>query len=152
MTTTARAAILVAEDDPDDRLMHEEALADGPGAPRFVEDGEELLDYLLRQGAFTDPADAPDPRLIVLDLNMPRLGGLEALRRIKAHPRLRQIPIVVLTTSSAEADVNESYDLGANGFVNKPDGWAASISVIQKIAAYWLECVRLPRAALHAGA
>src|SRR5439155_18364498 len=114
--------ILLAEDDADDRLLVQDAMADcdWQAEVRFVENGEELLDYLLRRGKYDQPADAPKPGLILLDLNMPRKDGREALREIKAHPELRRIPVVVLTTSKADTDIGGLYDLGANSFISKP--------------------------------
>ena len=138
--------ILLAEDDPDDRLLLQEALQEGRLANELtcVEDGEELLDYLHQRGKWA--GGAPRPGLILLDLNMPKLDGREALRAIKADPSLRQIPIVVLTTSKAEEDVLRSYDLGANSFITKPVTFQSMVDLMRVLGRYWLEIVELPAA------
>jgi len=138
--------ILMADDDEDDRLMTKEAFEEARLANelRFVEDGEELMDYLYRRGAYTDTAASPRPGLILLDLNMPRKDGREALREIKADPDLKQIPIVVLTTSKAEEDIYRSYDLGVNSFITKPVSFEGMVYVITALAQYWFQIVRLP--------
>ena len=136
--------ILLAEDDPDDRLLLQEALQEGRLANELtcVEDGEELLDYLHQRGKWA--GGAPRPGLILLDLNMPKLDGREALRAIKADPSLRQIPVVVLTTSKAEEDVLRSYDLGANSFITKPVTFQSMVDLMRVLGRYWLEIVELP--------
>ena len=138
--------ILMAEDDPDDRMLTEMAWKDGRLANelKFVSDGEELLDYLYHRGKYHDPADAPRPGIILLDLNMPRKDGREALKEIKADPVLRCIPIVVLTTSKAEEDILRTYDLGANSFITKPVSFHALIDLMKTLRKYWLEIVELP--------
>ena len=138
--------ILMAEDDPDDRLLSKEALKEAhlKNELNFVEDGEELMDYLCHFGKYTDPANAPRPGLILLDLNMPRKDGREALKEIKANPDLRLIPVVVLTTSRAEEDILRSYDLGVSGYVTKPVKFEELIEVMQIIGKYWFEIVELP--------
>ncbi len=140
--------ILMADDDPDDRLMTRDAFQECRlGNPlRFAEDGEELMDYLHRRGRYADPSQSPMPGLILLDLNMPRKDGREALREIKADPALRQIPVVVLTTSSAEEDVARSYADGANSFITKPVTFDALLDVVQSLGKYWLDIVELPQA------
>ena len=139
--------ILMAEDDPDDRLLARDAFHEGRVANGllFVEDGVELLDYLHRRGPYTDPAKSPRPDLILLDLNMPRLDGREALREIKADPNLRRIPVVVLTTSKTEEDILRAYDIGASGFISKPVTFESLVGVIKTLGAYWIQIVRLPR-------
>jgi CheY-like chemotaxis protein len=109
------ATILMAEDDPDDRLLTQEALREAElnNDILFVENGEELLNYLRRSGNFSDKSKFPKPRLILLDLNMPKMDGREALEEIKADPKLRSIPIIVLTTSKAEEDIIKTYNLGS---------------------------------------
>lgn len=141
--------ILVADDDPDDRALTREAFAAACIANRldFVEDGEELLDYLRHAGRFGDESAYPEPGLILLDLNMPRLGGREALAQIKADPLLRHIPVVVLTTSRAERDVMASYQSGSNSFISKPASFRGLLEVVQALRRYWLEVVDLPPAA-----
>jgi two-component system, response regulator len=138
--------ILLAEDDADDRLLVKEALAEGRVVNdlRYVEDGEELLDYLRRQGRYADPETSPRPGLVLLDLNMPRKDGREALREIKSDPALRAIPVVVLTTSRAEEEVYRSYDLGASSFIAKPVSFEGLVEVMRGLGRYWFEIVDLP--------
>ena len=138
-------AILMAEDDPDDRLLACEAFEESRLANELhlVEDGEELMDYLYRRGEY-DEASAPRPGVILLDLNMPRKDGREALREIKADPDLRRIPVVVLTTSKAEEDILRTYDLGVNSFIVKPVTFANLVEVMRALGRYWFEIVELP--------
>lgn len=138
--------ILMADDDADDRLLARDALEESRLANdlRFVADGEELMDYLLRRGAYADPARSPRPGLILLDLNMPRKDGREALREIKAHAELRRIPVVVLTTSRADEDVGDCYDLGANSFISKPVTFHGLVETMRALGRYWVEIVALP--------
>ena len=138
--------VLVADDDEDDRTFIKKAWAKSRAinALRFVEDGEELLDYLYHRGRYADPASAPAPGLILLDLNMPKKDGREALREIKADPQLRRIPVIVLTTSKAEEDIYRTYDLGANSFITKPVHFNALVEVMKEIGRYWIEIVELP--------
>jgi CheY-like chemotaxis protein len=138
--------ILMADDDADDRLLTREALEDCRLANdlRFVEDGEELLDYLYRRGTYADPARSPRPGLILLDLNMPRKDGREALAVIKSDPRLRCIPVVVLTTSQAEEDIYRSYDLGVNSYITKPVTFESMVELMKTLGKYWFEIVALP--------
>ncbi len=147
MDTKAKSiTILMADDDEDDRLMTKEALEEAKLANdlRFVMDGEELLDYLYRRGKYTDPADSPRPGLILLDLNMPKKDGREALKEIKADPNLKRIPIVVMTTSQAEVDIYRSYDLGVNSFITKPVSFEGLVYVVTMLARYWFQIVQLP--------
>ena len=138
--------ILLADDDSDDRLLAEQALAESRLANelRFVEDGEELLEYLYQRGKYAQPGSAPRPGLILLDLNMPRKDGREALEEIKADPSLRRIPIVVLTTSKAEEDIYRTYDLGVNSFITKPVSFEGLVEVMKILNRYWFEIVELP--------
>ena len=138
--------ILLADDDEEDRMLTADALAESRVVNdlRFVEDGEELLDYLYRRGKFSGPHAAPAPGLILLDLNMPKKDGREALREIKADPELRRIPVIVLTTSKAEEDIYRTYDLGANSFISKPVQFASLVDVMKQIKRYWIEIVELP--------
>jgi len=140
--------ILMAEDDPDDRVLTREAMESAHVANdlRFVNDGQYLMDYLRREGDYADlsEADAPMPGIILLDLNMPRMDGREALAEIKSDPELRKIPVVVLTTSKAEEDIVKTYDLGVNSFVTKPVTFTALVEVMQTWSRYWFEIVDLP--------
>ncbi len=138
--------ILLAEDDPDDRLLTRQALKRSRLANTIsmVEDGEELMQYLRHEGPYSDPEDAPRPGLILLDLNMPRMDGREALKLIKSDPALRRIPIIVLTTSAAEQDILQSYDLGVNAFVTKPVTFDGLADAIQALGDFWFEIVKLP--------
>jgi CheY-like chemotaxis protein len=138
--------ILLADDDEEDRLMAQEALQHSRlgNDLRFALDGEELMDYLLRRGRYADPADAPMPGLILLDLNMPRKDGREALAEIKANPHLRNIPIIVLTTSSAEEDVFRTYDLGVSSYITKPVTFDGLVEAMKVLTEYWFEIVKLP--------
>jgi CheY-like chemotaxis protein len=137
--------ILIADDDPDDRLMTREALSQSstPSRITFVEDGEELLDYLHRRGKYNDEHH-PYPDLILLDLNMPKKSGVEALQEIKTDAELRHIPIVVLTTSKVEEDIYRTYDLGVNSFVTKPVSYGSLVNTMKILGKYWFEVVRLP--------
>jgi CheY-like chemotaxis protein len=138
--------ILMAEDDADDRMLTKDAMDEGRlmNELRFVENGEELLDYLLHRGDYADPASSPRPGLILLDLNMPKMDGREALAAIKAHPDLRRIPVVIMTTSQAEEDISRSYDLGANSFVTKPVTFDRLVHLMQTLKHYWIDIVELP--------
>lgn len=138
--------ILVAEDDPDDRMLIRDALTEARLANdlRFTEDGEDLMDYLHHLGKYRFPAESPPPGIILLDLNMPRKDGREALEEIKADPDLRRIPIVVLTTSKAEEDILRSYDLGVSGFIVKPVTFQSFVDAMVALGKYWFEVVELP--------
>ena len=135
--------ILVADDDEDDRSFIRRAWSKSRVANdlRFVKDGEELTEYLNHTGRYTDPESAPRPAVILLDLNMPKKDGREALREIKADPELRQIPVIVLTASKAEEDIYRSYDLGANSFITKPVTFGALVEVLRVLERYWIEIV-----------
>lgn len=138
-------SILLADDDEDDLQMTIEALCESRLGTelRTVRDGEELMDYLLRRGEYAE-ASAPLPGLILLDLNMPRKDGREALAEIKANPELRKIPVIVLTTSKAEEDIFRSYDLGVNSFITKPVTFAGLAEAMRVMAKFWFEIVELP--------
>lgn len=138
--------ILMADDDEDDYLLAREALAESRLANNLylVKNGEELMDYLYRRGRYIREIDSPRPGLILLDLNMPKKDGREALREIKADPQLRQIPIVVLTTSKTEEDIYQTYDLGANSFITKPVTFSSLVEVMKTLGRYWFEMVELP--------
>jgi CheY-like chemotaxis protein len=139
--------ILVADDDADDRLMINDALRENRLANdlRFVEDGEDLMDYLHHRGKYKDVATSPRPGLILLDLNMPRKDGREALKEIKQDSELRGIPVVVLTTSKAEEDIYRTYNLGVNSFVTKPVTFESLVRITGELGRYWFEIVELPQ-------
>lgn len=138
--------IIMADDDPDDRELAKEAFEECRLANEvhFVEDGEELIDYLSRRGKYINLPDAPLPALILLDLNMPRKDGREALKEIKANPDFRRIPIIVLTTSKAEEDILRTYDLGVNSYITKPVTFESLVDTIKVLGKYWFEIVELP--------
>lgn len=138
--------ILMADDDPDDRQLTREAFEENHlgNELRFVEDGEELLDYLNHRGKYTDPASAPRPGILLLDLNMPRKDGREALEELKRDPRFRGIRVVIMTTSKAEEDVVRSYDLSAASYITKPVTFERLVEVVRALGKYWLEIVELP--------
>jgi CheY-like chemotaxis protein len=142
------SVILMAEDDSDDRLLVQDAIAEcqWEGSLKFVENGEELLDYLFRRGKYNTLNGAHRPGLILLDLNMPKKDGREALRELKADPELRRIPVVVLTTSKADTDVDGLYELGASSFISKPVQFDALVKVIRILSEYWFKTVELPSA------
>lgn len=136
--------IVLADDDPDDRLMTQEAFDEGqvPNPLDVVEDGEALLDYLYRRGTYSERPDEL-PGLILLDLNMPRMDGREALTAIKTDANLRRIPVVVLTTSKSEEDLVRSYDLGVNSFCVKPVTFEGLVTLVKAIDNYWFSTVCL---------
>jgi CheY-like chemotaxis protein len=135
--------ILMADDDEDDRAATRDGFKQNRMLNDFhtVNDGEALLSFLRREGKY---ADAPRPGLILLDLNMPKKDGREALSEIKRDPHLRSIPIVVLTTSSQEEDILRSYDLGANSYITKPVTFDALVKVLGALGEYWVQVVQLP--------
>jgi len=139
--------ILLAEDDEEDRDFTRDALQNARLANdmRFVVDGQDLMDYLRREGTYADhPVDAPRPGVILLDLNMPKKDGREALAEIKSDENLRRIPVVVLTTSKDEEDVFRTYDLGVNSFITKPVTFTGLVEVLRTWQRYWFEIVELP--------
>ena len=145
-THTKPITILMADDDPDDRQLTKEALEEGRliNEVRFVEHGEELMEYLRREGKYASAAESPRPGLILLDLNMPRKDGRAVLAEIKQDPEFRTIPVVVLTTSKADEDVYRSYDLGVNSYIVKPVTFEALVDILQTLEKYWFEIVELP--------
>ena len=144
--TCRTITILMADDDPDDCLLVSRAFKTSKlcNDLRFVEDGEELMDYLYQRGKYEKQGRAPRPGLILLDLNMPRKDGREALKEIKEDAGLREIPIVVLTTSKEEEDVLKSYGLGANSYITKPVTFEGLVDVVKSLGKYWFEIVELP--------
>lgn len=139
-------SILIAEDDLDDRQFIRDAFEEAHinSSLSFVSDGEELLCYLLRKDQYVDARESPTPSLILLDLNMPRKDGREALAEIKANPSLRGIPIVVLTTSNAEEDIIQTYNLGVNSFITKPPDFRELVRIVAELEKYWFGTVELP--------
>jgi CheY-like chemotaxis protein len=141
-----RLNIVMADDDPDDRMLVKDAL-DETAVPHnldCVADGEELLDYMQRRGRYAGRLDPRAPQLILLDLNMPRKDGRETLRELKADPKLRQIPVVVLTTSNVVEDVQHTYELGANSFIIKPRDFTTLVNMLRTLLQYWRCTVQLP--------
>ncbi|MBH8552814.1 response regulator [Nostocaceae cyanobacterium CENA357] len=138
--------ILMADDDDDDSMLVQEALTESqlPIELFIVKNGEELMDYLYNRGRYTDKNITPRPGLILLDLNMPKKGGIEVLQDLKNDSNLRKIPVIVLTTSGAEEDVYRSYDLGANSFIIKPEKFSSLVEVMKTMGKYWFEIVELP--------
>ena len=137
--------IVVAEDDPDDQLLICDALAESevPNQVQFVANGQDLLDYLRHSGPYVgDTQRRPD--LILLDLNMPKKDGREALAEIKADAVLRSIPVVVLTTSKSCEEVQRIYDLGANSYMVKPSSYVNLVQALGSMTHYWFTTVRLP--------
>jgi CheY-like chemotaxis protein len=138
--------ILLAEDDPDDRLLTRRALGESPMSASMttVEDGAELMRYLRGEGEYRDRSKERWPDLVLLDLNMPGMDGREALREIKTDAELRRLPVVVLTTSEAERDVLESYNLGVNAFVTKPVDFDDLADAMQALGEFWFDFATLP--------
>ncbi|BDA70370.1 response regulator receiver protein [Rivularia sp. IAM M-261] len=138
--------ILLADDDEDDCMLAREALAESRLSSELyvVRDGEELMDYLYHRGRYVSLSSSPRPGLILLDLNMPKKDGREALKEIKNDPELRKIPVIVLTTSKAPEDIYRTYELGANSFIIKPMNFTALVEVMRTIGKYWFEIVELP--------
>ena len=139
--------ILLAEDDPDDQLLIKEALEENLISNNLyiVEDGVELIEYLEHKGKYSNPETSPRPGIILLDLNMPRKDGREALKEIKGNPGLRSIPVIVLTTSKDEEDILRTYDTGANSYITKPVSFVDLVKAMKILENYWLEIVELPR-------
>lgn len=137
--------ILIADDDHDDRLFMEQALRQNGfhQTIQFVEDGEELMEYLRHESRYNEQ-NAPWPNLLILDLNMPRKNGFQALQEIKDDPRLRRLPVVVMTTSSADEDVVKTYNLGVNSFVTKPFNFNRLVEMVGALKTYWMDTVKLP--------
>jgi two-component system, response regulator len=138
--------ILMAEDDEDDYMLTKEAFEEAGLQTdlKWVRDGEELMEYLLRKGEYENPQKSPRPVIILLDLNMPKKDGREALKEIKAHPDLRSIPVLAMTTSNAKEDIQYTYGLGVNSFIRKPVGFNRFVDVVKVIDKYWLDIVKLP--------
>ncbi|MDB5242889.1 MAG: response regulator receiver protein [Spirosoma sp.] len=137
--------ILIADDDADDRMFLEQAMRQNgyKQGIQFVNDGEELMDYLNRQGSYNSQ-NAPWPSMLILDLNMPRKNGFQALVEIKEDPKLRRLPVIVMTTSSADEDVLKTYNLGVNSFVTKPFNYNRLVEIVGTLKAYWMDTAKLP--------
>lgn len=146
MTRPKPMTILMAEDDPDDCLLVGKAFAAAKlrNDLRIVRDGEELLDYLHQRNAYAAPGAAPRPGIILLDLNMPRMNGHEALAVIKANPALKEIPVIVLTTSKAHEDILKTYENGGNSFIRKPVTFKGLVDVLKTIELYWFQIAETP--------
>lgn len=146
MSKSNHFPIVIADDDPDDRLLIQTALEENrlPNPLIFVENGEELMDYLYQKGNYADQDRFARPGFILLDLNMPRKDGREALREIKCNPQLRQIPVLVLTTSNLEVDIQQSYALGANSYMRKPTTYEGLSQILAVIETFWLDIAQLP--------
>lgn len=147
MTDKKSIVILIADDDAEDRMLVKDALEESrlKNNIHFVENGEELMDYLHHRGKYANQQEHPTPGLILLDLNMPKKDGREALKEIKADERLRLIPVVVLTTSKAEEDILRTYNLGVSSFITKPVTFSALVEVMKTLSKYWFEIVELPK-------
>lgn len=139
-------SILIADDDADDRMLLEDAFQESSISNPlcFVEDGEQLLAFLRREGEYAALANEPLPGLILLDLNMPRMDGRTALSEIKKDQRLCRIPVIVLTTSKAEEDILRTYGLGVNSFISKPVTFEGLVDIVKTIGHYWIQIVALP--------
>lgn len=147
MKKTAKPfTILIAEDDPDDRLIIKDAFEEAGVHQKihYVEDGQELMDYLCLQGKYSGPNHSLRPGIILLDLNMPKKNGQDALREIKSNPNLRRIPVVVMTTSKRVEDIGLLYDLGVNSYIQKPTDFATLVAIVKMLSKYWFEIVELP--------
>ncbi len=150
-TTNYILLILFVEDDPEDRMLTEDAIMENtPSYPvRFLENGEQLLEYLNHKGQFWDSQDNPFPGVIVMDLNMPRLDGREALSQIKQHPKFKSIPVIILTTSHSSQDIENCYRLGANSYITKPNNFRKLVEIMDQIKEYWFNLNKLPDIAKH---
>lgn len=138
--------ILVAEDDPDDRLIIKDAFEEAGvhHVIHYVEDGQELMDYLCLRGKYSWPNHSSRPGIILLDLNMPKKNGQDALREIKSDQNLKRIPVVVMTTSKRVEDIGLLYDLGANSYIQKPTDFTTLVTIVKALSRYWFEIVELP--------
>lgn len=146
MKNDKQVIVVVADDDEDDRLMTREAFQESGLANKvlFVQDGVELMDYMYRRGKFADPESSPRPGLILLDLNMPRMDGHEALKLLKSDEALRPIPVTIFTTSKAQEDIVRTYGLGSNCFVTKPVSFTGLVDTIRQLGNFWFDLVEIP--------
>jgi CheY-like chemotaxis protein len=147
MSSTKPIVILMADDDAEDRMLVKEALEENKirNVLQFAENGEMLMDYLHNKGKFSDKAKYPRPGLILLDLNMPKKDGREALKEIKSDELLKMIPVVILTTSKAEEDGLKTYNLGVSSFITKPVTFGSLVDIMKTLSKYWFEIVELPQ-------
>ncbi|MDX8386682.1 MAG: response regulator [Gallionella sp.] len=138
--------ILIAEDDEDDIALAREAAQETHLSTdlHFVKDGQELMDYLKHASAYTDLDSSPRPCMILLDLNMPRKDGRQALKEIKSDPAIKDIPVIIFTTSTAASDINQAYEIGANSYLVKPVSYTGLVEVMEHLKSFWLELVELP--------
>lgn len=146
LRTPDKISILIADDDADDRELIKAAFEEH-GADlqlNFVENGEELMHYLRRKGPYADEVTYPFPKLILLDLNMPKKDGREALREIKTDKELKALPVLILTTSTEQKDINKSYELGVNSFIIKPVTFTLLVEFTRTIITYWTGIAQLP--------
>ena len=145
MSSHEQRVILLAEDDPDDQMFARKALNDCQTTIRIevVHDGEQLMQYLRREGPYSDDDTAPLPDVILLDLNMPRMNGREALHQIKRDAILKRIPVIVLTTSNASPDILDSYDRGTNAYIVKPLNYESMCAAMNAIGQFWFNTARL---------
>jgi len=141
-----KIVLLMADDDEDDCLLVHEAVRKILSSDGFrcLRDGQELMEYLLHQGAYIDPGASPRPHLILLDLNMPKKDGWKVLEEMQAYPELKVIPIVIFSTSSEQADIDHCYALGANSFVTKPVSFDKLLEIIRSLKSFWFETASLP--------
>jgi CheY-like chemotaxis protein len=144
--TVKAPVILLVEDDLEDQNLAKRAMRGSKLLNNLfiVDDGEAALEYLRRHGDFSDPDDSPRPDLILLDLNMPKIDGRSVLAEIKSDPKLRQIAVIVLTTSIREEDIKLSYDLGVNSYITKPARMESFVKVVRDLEHYWFELAALP--------
>ena len=138
--------VLIADDDYEDRMLIRDAFSENRFRSdlRFVEDGEEVTNYLLRRDDYENPIDSPRPSLLILDLNMPKKDGCETLSFLRGHPEFRSIPVVVFTTSNAGEEVDRAYSLGANSFLTKPVSYTELCNMVNQLVQYWFQMVVLP--------
>lgn len=146
MKNDKQIIVVVADDDEDDRLMTKEAFEESglPNKVLFVKDGIDLMDYLHRNGQYADPEISPRPGLILLDLNMPRMDGREALKILKSDDELKSIPVTIFTTSKAQEDVVNTYGLGSNCFITKPVTYSELVNTIRQLGTFWFDLVEIP--------
>jgi len=147
MARGTAGAILLVEDNDDDIELTVRALRRNRLVNRIdvVRDGAEALDYLFRRGRYAGREE--DPQLVLLDLKLPKVGGLEVLEQVRADPRTRRLPVVVLTSSNVESDLARSYDLGANSYIRKPVDFQQFVAAVNQLGLYWLVLNEPPPAA-----